>query len=392
MSVLRRSTFGKLAQSDDGYHVSIYLPVERAGDQTQQNPIRFKNGLQAAETKLEELGQRRPEREATLEPAYQLLDDHDFWQAQDHGLAVLLHDGEIRTFRLPASVNSLTVVGNHFHLKPLIPFIDDGSEYVVLALERGGVQLYRGDHYRIEPLPLSGTPHSLDEFLQWDDPETQLQWHTASNTLRFQGGDGQSVFHGHGAGSEQEIETEQLLRFLRALDAAIDKMFAGDRAHPLVLIGDDDLMGHYRKVSNYPKLLEPAVHTVPHDVSPEEVHNKTWPLVEDMLNRPIEEARQSFLAAEPERQVSDLESVVKAAYDGQVAHLFVPRGQQRWGVYDSESRTLLTPTHEDNPSEDLYDRAAVATVLHGGSVQLVPADQLPGDGVVAAVLRYPIKA
>lgn len=388
--VVRRSTLDRLAESDNGLHVSIYLPVERAGDQTQQNPIRFKNSLQQAEDQLEKMGVRRVDRQALLKPGEHLLEDHEFWQSQDLGLAVFLHDGESEAIQLPAPVEALTVCGSRFHLKPLIPFADGQQNYYALALERGGIQLYQGDRFKAEALPLTGTPESLEEYLEWDDPETQLQWHSASNSLRFRGGDGQSVFHGHGAGSEEEIETEQLLRFLRALDSAVDDMLAGDQAPPLVLMGDDALIGHFRKVSSYPNLIDQASHAVPHEMSPAEIHERTWPLVADRLGRSEEEARQSYLAADSDRQITQLEPALKAAVDGQISDLFLPRGEQCWGAYEAEDRSMTLAQNGDEPAEDLYDRAAIATFQHDGSVHLVEDDEIPGDGNIAATLRYSV--
>ena len=38
--------------------------------------------------------------------------------------------------------------------------------------------------------------------------------------------------------------------------------------------------------------------------------------------------------------------------------------------------------------EDLLDFAAAETILNAGQVFAVPPDQIPGDGDLAAILRY----
>jgi hypothetical protein len=45
--------------------------------------------------------------------------------------------------------------------------------------------------------------------------------------------------------------------------------------------------------------------------------------------------------------------------------------------------------HRDElPREDLLDRAAVETWLHGGRVRVLPAEDMPGGRLLCASLRY----
>jgi len=45
------------------------------------------------------------------------------------------------------------------------------------------------------------------------------------------------------------------------------------------------------------------------------------------------------------------------------------------------------PAVED---EDLFDVAAIRTLLNSGQVFAVPAEEVPGGGEVAAILRYAV--
>jgi hypothetical protein len=124
MPVVRRTSLDRPSESRDDLHVSIYLPVDRAGDQTQQDPIRFKDPSQGPKARLEKKGQRHAARQAWLEPAHQPLDDHESRQSQEPGLVAFLHDGETKTIRVLVPVDSLTVIGSRCHVKPLLPFGD----------------------------------------------------------------------------------------------------------------------------------------------------------------------------------------------------------------------------------------------------------------------------
>ncbi len=70
--------------------MSVFMPTARAGAEIQQGPIRFKNLLKEAESRLEAQEIRKPEIEALLNPAQERLQDDSFWQHQADGLAFFL--------------------------------------------------------------------------------------------------------------------------------------------------------------------------------------------------------------------------------------------------------------------------------------------------------------
>lgn len=389
MSPLTRATLDRLASSEGGEHVSIYLPTVRAGDQIEQNKIRFKNALRSAKKELQELGQRRSISDEQLAPAQALSQDHGFWQNQYEGLAVLLAEGTFETIRLPQRVPERSVVSDRFHLKPLLPYATGQVHYYILALEREGVRMFRGGRHGVEQLPLTGSSNSLSEFLQWDDPETQLQWHTQTGSLTM--GGRSSMFHGHGAGSEGEVNTEQLERFLGALDNAVYQLLAGDEQPPLTVVGGEELIGHYRKVNRYPNLVPGELEHVPSQLEPDELHRMTWPLVEPRFQEKIEAARQRFLGVQDdERIASDVRRVLRAAQAGAVQLLFVPSDAQRWGRFDPDSGEVEEHDARQPGDDDLFDLAAVRSLRNGAEVYVVDQEEMPGDGDSAAVLRYAV--
>jgi len=83
-----------------------------------------------------------------------------------------------------------------------------------------------------------------------------------------------------------------------------------------------------------------------------------------------------------------LETILPAAYHGQVEVLFVAAGSQRWGRYDPSVNELCLHAEPESGDEDLLDLAAVQTFLNGGSVYAVAPDELPGSEPLAALLRW----
>lgn len=389
MTPLSRTTVERLARSEGSPHVSIYMPTVKAGDQIEQNKIRFKNRLRAAREELEALAPANASVKELLKPASELIEDHDFWQHQGLGLALFIHSNLFETERLPEAVPERTVVAERFHLKPLLRYATGQVRYYILALEREGVRLFRGGRHGVEQIPLTGTPNSLSEFLQWDDPEAQLQWHTETGRLTV--GGRESMFHGHGAGAEGEFGTEQLTRFLTALDDAVYKVLAKDEEPLLTVVGGEELIGHYRKVNQYPRLVEGELEHVPSNLDAEEVHQLTWPLVEPHFREREQEARQRYMnLKDANRRAEHVKDVLLAARAGSVDLLFVPHDAELWGVYDSEAGSLEVHDSRQPGDDDLFDLAAVRSLQSGAEVFLVAQEDVPGEGNCAALLRFPV--
>jgi hypothetical protein len=113
------------------------------------------------------------------------------------------------------------------------------------------------------------------------------------------------------------------------------------------------------------------------------------PLFEQSQKKAVEKFNQ-LNGQQSDLAVSDLQTALRAATFGQVETMFVPLNEQTWGRYDAQGdKMVLTP--EPGPErEDLLDLAAAQTILNSGQVFAVPREQLPGDGDLAATLRFPL--
>jgi len=77
--------------------------------------------------------------------------------------------------------------------------------------------------------------------------------------------------------------------------------------------------------------------------------------------------------------------------NGRIDTIFTARGVRIWGTYDPETREIHFQEEQNaqqNGSEDLLDRAAVQTYLHGGKVFAVEQREVPQGYAAAAVFRY----
>lgn len=383
MDLISRQELSTLLASQDGPHVSIFMPTERRGVETQQNPIRLKNLLREAHGLLEEKGLANGGADQLLAPARRLIEDFDFWQHQEDGLALFLTDGLLRSYRLPLKFTALAAVEDRFHLKSLFPLFNDDAHFYILALSQNRVRLFEGTRYEVREVELHDVPQSLAEALGYDLTESHLQFHSGTSAF---GAGRAAIYHGQGAGEEDS--KAEIRKFFSILDRGLHD-FLGDRQAPLILAGVDYLLPIYREATSYANTLEDGVTGNPEALDPEELHERAWKIVADRLRteRRAAEERLGDLTGTG-RSAHGIDEIVPAAVDGRVDTLWVATGVRRWGRFDVESRTVEHHDEQTPESEDLLDVAAVHTYLNSGKVWAVDPQEVPGAGEAAAVFRY----
>jgi hypothetical protein len=160
---------------------------------------------------------------------------------------------------------------------------------------------------------------------------------------------------------------------------------------PLVLAGVSYLHALYREVSSYPHIVETGISGNPERMSLDELHTEAWPIVRPYFEQIRQEAKKRYrqLSGQNSHLVSDdLNRVLPAALHGQVELLFVAVGAQQWGEFDPVSARVVQHEAYRPGYEDLLDRAAVRTLSNNGTVFPVRKDQVPGQHLAAAILRY----
>ena len=361
--------------------VSLYAPMFKAGPETLQNPIRFRNLLGEARERLAATGASGEDIDALLAPAEARLDDRDFWQHQEIGLAVFLEPGEAHALCLPLELEELCLVGERFHLKPLFPLLTGDGRFHLLALSRNAVRLFEATRLGVREIELhEDVPRSLTDALGSELTEKQLQSHSPDGNT--------GIFHGHGGGTD-DVKPE-LRKFLAMLDAALLPLLRRDGSEPpLVIAAVEALAAMYRGASDHRAIVPEPVTGNPERRSAEELHADAWPLVEPVFDRARHESVERFGNNKADGTCSsDPAEVVIAAMDGRVDTLFVARGVRSWGrVHEIERR--VERAEEPGPGiEDLIDRAAVGTFRTGGQVFSVAPEEVPDGGALAAIYRF----
>jgi hypothetical protein len=380
MDLFTRQDLTRLLVERPGPCLSIYLPTHPGG--AEMDRILWKNQLTEAVERLAAGGFRTPEVRDFLEPAQTLLDEPLFWKHQSDGLAFFRAPQFVVLFRLPLVFATRVEVGARFQIKPLLPLLSANGRFYILALSQKGVRFLQGTQYNVSALDLKGLPRNLAEALATHDTDAMLTFHS-----RPAGGLGSwaAIFSGHGVGVDDK--KDDLLRYFRQIDRALHPVLREERA-PLVLAGVGYLLPIYGSANTYLHLLSHGVEGNPDRMSDRELHDRALALVEPSFRQAERDAVARYhQLAGTGNTASAVEEVVPAAYGGRIEILLVARGEEVWGRFDPATGQVERHERPTEGDEELTNLAAIYTLLHGGTVYLLPPEQMPDTGSAAAVLR-----
>ncbi len=390
MALVSKQDLQMLA-NERGRCVSLYMRTYRAGPDVRQNAIRLKDLFKQAETQLLASGMRQPEVVALMEPAQRLAQDHAFWESQQDGLVLFFNPRVLRTYQLPFQLDDRVMVNDRFYLKSLLPLLhEQEGQFFVLALSQSQIRLLECSRTSVAEVDLASihVPQTMKQAL----PNEQLQEQTATYSFKSgspTGKHGQTAIR-YGEGTHQTDSDSNIVRFLRQVDAGLQKWF-GDKNAPMVLAGVEYLHPLYRQITAYPYLVKEGLRGNFDDFKPEELCRRAYALVEPIFQKPRKqqvEVLHQFLGEHNQHASDDMRIVMPAAFYGRVATLFLDRDAQLWGHFDPDTQQLVVHPHRTGSDDDLVDRAAVQTFLNDGMVYALPRNQMPNQSPVAAVFRY----
>jgi hypothetical protein len=378
MDILSKNELKTLMEKSKGPCVSIFMPTYRTGAKSQQNLIRFKNLLKEVEEQLNANGLRPPEAKELLKPAQELLWDAPFWR-QSNGLAMFLSPEVFRYYFLPFDFEELTIVADHFHLKPLLHLLTGDGQFYILTLSQNEVKFFQGTRDFIKELYLVNTPKSLAEALKYDDPERQLQSHSGGAPA------GTAIFHGHAVTDDAK---DNILRYFRQIDKGLHGLLREERV-PLLLAGVDYLFPIYKEANSYPYLMDEGIKGNPESMSVEKIHEQSWAIIQPYFQKKQKEAVDQYKQlAGTGRTSKEIKEIIPAAYFGRIDLLFVAVDRQQWGIFNPDDNLVYLHQKAEPGARDLLDFAASQTIMNGGTVFVVKLEDMPDDAPLAAVFRY----
>lgn len=361
-----RADIDGLLRNRGSARVTLYLPTTPVTQHTQADRIVVKNLTDEALSQLAEHDTR--EVRAIEELLFDLVDDDDFWEFQANSLAVFVTPESLRTFRLPNRLPPTVEVSDRFHVKPLLRAITVPQSAFVLALAQNSVRVVEVSadmpafEIKVEGMPKDAASAAGKASIKDRSPSG-----------RVQGSEGMKV---------------RLAQYARKVDQALRDILGG-RETPLILAATEPLLSIYRAVQSYSHLATTALTTNPEALSDAELAAAARGILDELFREEIAAIRLLFQQRESQgRTTTDVVQAARAATYGAVQTLLVDIDAVLPGTVDDEG----VVTFADDPSSMSYgiiDEIARRALLTGARVLGVREADIPGEGSLAAILRYP---
>lgn len=384
MSGFSSSQFDELLKYAAPGCLSLYVPVAGVGAEGQMQPAHLKKVLREA------LDQINLVSETELERARQIFDeicdDPEFRQQGNQGLAVFIGPDFYKWYYLPLVVSSLAVVEPRFYLKPLLPLVTKQLLFYVLSLSKNEVKFYRGDRSELVEESIENLPENEIAVVGSEAHGRELSLHSSGAT--GDAGGGTQMVHGGSFTDDQQLYLE---KFLEAVNAAVTAHLRHKQSSaPLILTGVERMITEYEKVNDYPQLrVDLSLQGNLKRESLKEIHAQLLPqMTADYYQQLTADAQEQMEHGSDQKFSTNLEEILREVRLGRVKTLLVAAGAMRWGDFDPNTLTTTVMDKANGQNLELFDLAAVETLLQGGEAYLIPAEQMPNQMEVVAVFRY----
>ena len=272
-------------------------------------------------------------------------DPHGFYLSQHRrGYLPLDHDTDAHF-----------VVGESFHLRPVLEELFGNPEYALVLLSDTEMRLYRGDARQVELIERHEFSHV---------PGPQLVY-------------GQGIMV---TPSQRRGLKDWMLRLHQT--ASLARL-------PVVVAGQNELVNHFARSFHH------AYGVVKLD-APHFVELTCPQLIQEFprfKGEVVELHAENFklrlrTLVRTGRIVSDLTNVIRAIHEGKVMRVLLPEKRRLWGTVNMESGHYeIMGLHQVEGAEDILDDLAEATIRQGGKIQFLPEHFFPHGSHAMVVLR-----
>jgi hypothetical protein len=354
-----------LLQQVSGYPaLTITLPTHRTSPDNRQDPIRVKNLVeQAASRLLAEFSKR--DIAPLLDRLEKLTEEIDYRYTLD-GLALFVNRDFARAAQLPFTLKERVHVGETFLTRDLVFAMNRTPRYWVLALSEKPTRLYEA---------------TRDDLIEIQDGGFPI-------THEGPGGE-QSLPGGFGI-KKSAYRDEYHRKFFRQIDTAL-KPFLADDPLPLAVIGVDRFLAFFNEVTDYKNSILTTLQGSHDKTSPHELGKLIWTQVKDALTEQRQQVLSELDKAIGERKsASTIGEVWRLAKEGR-GHLLLVEEDFHFPAKVDGTGNHLTPA-DDVTAPDVMDDAVdeiIETVLSKqGRVVFLENGQLETHQRIALILRY----
>jgi hypothetical protein len=375
--MVSEKTINKLIDKTGEILVTITLPTHKKGEESKQDPIRFKNLLTQASKKIEEKITKNGYADKFLKPAKELLDKPLFWSHMDNGLAVYITEDSFDVYKLPYDVEEQVFVNDHFLITPLLPMTSMDGTFTVLAVSRQNIRLLRCTRNDLQDITPDNINTSIEDYLEVD-PEKQLQFHSGSQAQK-------AMYFGHNANEEDKMVVVEM--FFREVEKELTKALK-QYSDPLIMIGLTENLGLYKKINSYKRVVDSKINYNPDELSEKALRDKGWEVIQEYFLSDMYKSIEKFSEASNDKFSNNLGEIVEATVMGKSQNIFISKGEKKWGFYDEDNHTVQYTNNPNGNDVELLNWLSITGFRRGSNVYILPKEEMPIRSTVAAEFRF----
>jgi hypothetical protein len=389
MGVLSKEDLAGITGFEAENSISIFIPAHSSGVEVNNlhDAILLKNNVQSARKILLEKGLQQRTADAILKPAFDLVDDREFWNSQSEGLAVFIAEGFFKFVKLPFKVKEKLYVNSTFFITPLLPMMSEDEHFFLLLLSKKDANIYRGDAFGMELLEIEGLPNGIEDVIHFEEKNERQLMRRAGGGAGRDAISGGGNYHGHGSGLADE--PEYISQYLKEVDQTLWVELLANEKAPLILAGTEGIIGQFRTISKYKNVVESMLSGNFDHEDKNSLFQKVKGIAAPIFEENTKKALKTYYDNSTGELTSSIpEDVIPASFYSQVSDLFVVRDAHIWGTFDQASNDLQI--HEDKQEGDtcLINKAVVQTIKNGGSVHVLDQERMPAQSKIAAFMRF----
>jgi hypothetical protein len=379
-----QEVLNKLLSATEAPCISLYMPTHRTHPENKQDLIRYKNLVKQVS---ESVTEKYPtaDIDKLLAPFEALAMDQECWNHASDGLAVLGSSEHFEAIRMQLPVEALAMVADSFHTKPLQRILQSIDRYHVLALTLDAVHFYEGNRYSLHEIDLPDDfPKTMEVALGKELTEKH------STVASYGGVSGHSANMHHGQGGKKEEVDNDAERFFRVVSNAVYERYSNPEEIPLILATLPEHHSLYSQVDKNPFMLPKGIDINPESVSIEKLTELSWEVMKPVYLKKLETLAEKYNQLRSKGLGSDsIDDVLEAAEAGKVETILLEAHR----VVADRLRNKVTGTYEmadltQPVLDDQLDDLGELVQKMGGTVVIMPKDQMPSQTGIAAIFRY----
>lgn len=355
MLASKKVTLKPLLESAEGIHLTVYL-VNRG------NLIDLKNQLQEAINQSYEWlnpVMNIEERNKFLEPLDGLLFDARIFKQMKGNIGIFRNQDLFRVLNIPTEVEQTCQVATSFHVKPLLKWLQNDQEFLLLGLEKASAHLYIGSQDSFKVVDSILFPDSLVK-------ESLSDYSPLKESIK------------------RRIREDETVSWLKEWLTQLTK-----HSKPkLFVAGEKSLTDALKRKLKYKYAVRTPVSKDFNRENVAQLCESVRKILKDEAKKSVEKTLLEFrFAEEGNRARKNIFQISKAVVKGKVRKLVVTDEVNIFGKIDKKSGGLaIHPFDLDHEDDDILDDLAQMVLNQGGEVIVASRSEIPQGRPILAIL------